>query len=1483
MSYGTTYYTGIFNPIVVLTKTSSKVNDSYALHFSQATIDNGSTYKNTSSNSQNTNEYSYPNCSFIGKNPNAGSINGNAVYNDTQFGMAYSAISSFQITDTETPIDWTLNSYFLASSDYSSTNITNSVVLNSYGISFTDGSYLKPKLNFNNISLSNNDTQYKYYCKLQYTNNQTNLCGLDSYGEPRVPAPQPLPNLNAYCASSSGGGGNGDCSIGCNDSNLTCKYINNSCTLSCITPCYVGNLDINNSTILYNSTSTNMYGTCITTVTANDPDYNFTTLSLRPNYVGTQKNNWTPPTNSGWTLLVDSEDSLETIPYNTNLPEEAHGVITIRYCYNYGGDDITQTSFFKDKTQISTLATFVTYITSSSIGSKDTGKTSLLFTDFSGCSHYITKTVSYIFLYYFYAQLYQYQEFSINQALNLNTFYSKSNNQYNIMTGIPSFIQDNIITYYNQIITGTSNSTITLPPVSTFVNWFIPPTVTVVDTNDNNVYLRCYLPVRMIYDFFTQSFENQSSLVSTYLVNFFNEHSDQYYSGNNATNKSFVQPSLYRILPTMLHPVDSSGTLLDIIQSIGNNMTQISSSSVFASHVMWVDLHTNTTYLYQGGSVFDMSGHDVSATFPVSLFSSAYTTMDSSAASITTDPFVLSVGVTVCVTKWSPKSSAYCLQQLSKNASSIITIPQTNPTTQDPLYTIYLNMSRSGWIPSPLYPIIMPQITDNNTIREILLTFCNTYLTPMRNSDTSIFETYSYLYTWLVSRNSTGNDGSGNDCASVFSLLAPAGTPAPNVTAMCFDTNIQSMSTKVREAFGVTPAACSSKATCNVMNEWMTTSNLVNKAKNKNTFDTEAYATNCGSVYTNASPKTAHKSIVVYGIILILLIGLLLGLLCSVLQVSSLYTTMICSILIISLGIGLYYLSTIFVGKWSCSARSPNKNSTAVCKSVTHPSLLLPDEFCTDTTPNCECLGNSDCSFLGVVPPVTVDASGQCLYKKDASGNCYTPYVDASGQCIHGSDAQKNCYTGSCVAGECVVSGKVRPVKTVTYSKMISYVIFYFLVLLACLLPTLCILFSYVIPTKLSTRVIGVLCILFFLLPLLYLYKNYSTTVNKTVYKDNTTSGGSSSFVQKVAGASTGTGTIIPPPTSSSGITNGSPFPQNTTIKITNISGTTFDTITCYDDKGNSWATTKVVTTCSDPNVQPDANGQCKCYVPCTYSNGTDSTFGNVCFDSTSNEYQFNENNNISSNPCYCPTFDISQNNPQQPIPKTITVCSNGSCSSETQYLPASINCTCNIQQTVYPNNLPCTITTRQNSVTTPYIPNQSIYITIGAISSLTCILTKNGINYITVLGNVNGTSALFTTSSTILSFSLGLGSEINIQQTYPGYQISPPLVQPLQNTSIPSSITLSYPSGVIPPQPTPPTFLLQEFVNTNGIPSSLLPSTISSLSTIIPLTSIVNNGYILFLQQYSSTPNGLFGLVLYNNKRTLSVITLGQPFLLAT
>ena len=1257
---------------------------------------------------------------------------------------------------------------------------------------------------------------------------------------------------------------------------------------------YTGTFDNDKSLSINYLYSHRMKGKSIIPISITDSTYNFDNFVLEPTYQGTNLN-------YAWSIIDSSTTSsyrYNTATYNNNIgtfftvhftinnnllvsdPSTLNnGSVWSRYYYDTDLGNLSSNSFFTKQNTIQIVTSnLITILSNSTIG-----QTSLLFTDFSGCSHYITKTVSYIFLYYFYAQLYQYQEFSINQALNLNTFYSKSNNQYNIMTGIPSFIQDNIITYYNQIITGTSNSTITLPPVSTFVNWFIPPTVTVVDTNDNNVYLRCYLPVRMIYDFFTQSFENQSSLVSTYLVNFFNEHSDQYYSGNNATNKSFVQPSLYRILPTMLHPVDSSGTLLDIIQSIGNNMTQISSSSVFASHVMWVDLHTNTTYLYQGGSVFDMSGHDVSATFPVSLFSSAYTTMDSSAASITTDPFVLSVGVTVCVTKWSPKSSAYCLQQLSKNASSIITIPQTNPTTQDPLYTIYLNMSRSGWIPSPLYPIIMPQITDNNTIREILLTFCNTYLTPMRNSDTSIFETYSYLYPWLVSRNSTGNDGSGNDCASVFSLLAPAGTPAPNVTAMCFDTNIQSMSMKVREAFGVTPAACSSKATCNVMNEWMTTSNLVNKAKNKNTFDTEAYATNCGSVYTNASPKTAHKSIVVYGIILILLIGLLLGLLCSVLHVSSLYTTMICSILIISLGIGLYYLSTIFVGKWSCSARSPNKNSTAVCKSVTHPSLLLPDEFCTDTPPNCECLGNSDCSFLGVVPPVTVDASGQCLYKKDASGNCYTPYVDASGQCIHGSDTQKNCYTGSCVAGECVVSGKVRPVKTVAYSKMISYVIFYFLVLLACLLPTLCILFSYVIPTKLSTRVIGVLCILFFLLPLLYLYKNYSTTVNKTVYKDNTTSGGSSSFVQKVAGASTGTGTIIPPPTSSSGITNGSPFPQNTTIKITNISGTTFDTITCYDDKGNSWTTTKVVTTCSDPNVQPDANGQCKCYVPCTYSNGTDSTFGNVCFDSTSNEYQFNENNNISSNPCYCPTFDISQNNPQQPIPKTITVCSNGSCSSETQYLPASINCTCNIQQTVYPNNLPCTITTRQNSVTTPYTPNQSIYITIGAISSLTCILTKNGINYITVLGNVNGTSALFTTSSTILSFSLGLGSEINIQQTYPGYQISPPLVQPLQNTSIPSSITLSYPSGVIPPQPTPPTFLLQEFVNTNGIPSSLLPSTISSLSTIIPLTSIVNNGYILFLQQYSSTPNGLFGLVLYNNKRTLSVITLGQPFLLAT
>ena len=725
-----------------------------------------------------------------------------------------------------------------------------------------------------------------------------------------------------------------------------------------------------------------------------------------------------------------NNDRYLTNQSNPELMNLNDGSIWSRYYYNTESTDLNSNSFFNS----TTIAVFISDITKL-VTINTIGQTGLQFNDFSGFSSYVTKTVLYIFLAYFYGQLYQYQEFS---NLLLNDFYIKSNQTYNIMNGIPQFIKDKITTNYKNIINISSN--LTLPSINLFTSWFIPPTVTVIDTSGNNVYLRCYLPIRIASTFFKQSSVNQNLTISGYLVNFFNEQQDQFYSGNNVTIKNNVLPSFFNLQPALSITTNSSSSLLDIIQSIGNNNTIITSTptrTVYSSQVMWVDLHTNTTYFYQGGKVMDMSGNDVSSTMPVSLFSSTYTTMNSSSSSSTVDPFVLSIGVTVNVTKWSPKLAAYCLQQM-ETLSSIITIPSITPPKY-PLYNIYLNMSRSGWIPSKFYPIIMSQLTDKNKIRSILLDFCNTYLTPMRNSELAIYETYSYLYPWLLSRYSTGTDISNNDCACVFSSLTPSDIINPNVVSMSYDINCKSMSPNILSAFGVTPDQRSTISNCNKIADWMTN-------KIKKSFDNITYETSCGTSLYAKKPNTINTSIIDYGGIVILLIGLTIVLLCCALRIPSVYTVIISSSIILSLGIGLYYISKLLAGKWTCSSNSLSR-FIPVCYSTEQPTLRLPDEFCRDTKPSCECIDSSSCSFLGVVPPVTTDTSGNCLYRADASGNCYTPYVDVNGDCIHGTDSSGNCFIGSCVAGECTTSDNPRPVQTVTISKMISYELFYFLVI----------------------------------------------------------------------------------------------------------------------------------------------------------------------------------------------------------------------------------------------------------------------------------------------------------------------------------------------------------------------------------------------------------------------------------------------------
>lgn len=1115
------YYSGTFLPIVVLKKSSSKSTDSYALKFYNTQTSTGKHTTNISNKYQGAVYDSYDGflkCAIV-----LGDFQGNPLYNKYQYGTSYE--KEFNVDNRNSwhaPLDWDqkLNG---------SENVTNSVVLSKYGITFNNNDYLQPTLSFSNISVSTIPKSNIYYCKTKYQNTP-GFVGTDP------PYEYMLPSLCYY-----GNGHNGQPS--CNNSTLHCQFIaNGQCTLQCDTNCYVGTLDLYNSTII---NGPNMIGTCIIDNNIINTDYsiyNFDNLVLQPQNIGTQKNNWTDPSQSGWTLLVKNDD-IDTIDttLNAKLPTEAHGAINIRYVYNYNigdtkVDDLQVYPFFKKSdTQITNLINCLQLMArDSSIGTSDNGQTTLKFTDFAGCSAYMTRTVLYIFLSYFYGQLYQYGEFS---DLTMNNFYSKSGSNYNIMNGISQFIKDKITTPYTTIslVTYPNDSTkpiVSIPP-SIFSSLFVPPTVCLVDTTDNQVYLRCYLPIRMVTGFFNQSKPNQSATILAYLSSFFNETNDQYYSGNKAKTTKTVRPAKFEMVfseNNANHQNDLLSIITYILTSNVNN-TGLLNLGYHVYQIIWMDIKTNTLYKDDGQHAYNVTDPSQDTQPSIISWAGTYTTPNYSI-----NPFVLAVGVTVKVNQWSPKVAAYCLQQIHSNLINKTPLPYTPDLSlfntalapspnmdkdnyqiqiDKQLYSIYLNMTRSGWIPTQLYKMLTNPTTynitplDAYTIRAILEDFCNVYQTPMRNSQTGIYEDYNYLYPWLMSRYSSGT--TQNDCMCVFSGLSPVGIPSPNQTAMSFDTHCNGVSPSVLEVFGVTSESRSSENTCNLMNEWLTTSNIVNQSTNKGSFDTDMYSSSCGSVYSQHKIRSFNSNIITMGIVLLILLTFLVGVACYALRIRPIYTSGVCIVTLGVIGVVIYYAAGILVGNWSCPKN--DTGSQPICKSAFYSTMQLPEEFCTDTKPLCECKANTDCSFLGVVSPVTEllkDANGNCVKgQKDATGNCFTANVKANGVCVSGQDASGNCLVGTCIAGTCQLnSHNPRPTQTVQVDKVISYTWFVFLLALAVLIPLTIVSLCYVIPYKLPSRVVSILILVCFCIPIFYLYAMYSKPQLVTMYTDNPKLGG---------------------------------------------------------------------------------------------------------------------------------------------------------------------------------------------------------------------------------------------------------------------------------------------------------------------------------------------------------------------------------------
>jgi len=767
-----------------------------------------------------------------------------------------------------------------------------------------------------------------------------------------------------------------------------------------------------------------------------------TTKNKDDNHTGTCTSIYTLYSGPGAPLL-----NPVPIQNNSTSTMNVPGTFSMRYYYPM----INSTTLFSNWT--STISQLISYVNKLPLPSTTIGVSTIPFYKTSSFPYFITTTLLYIMLYFFYGQLYHYNEFSVPE----NNPYTS----YDVLSQLQqftSFITSIYRSITSVLVSSPSTSSFLRVSSSVFTQCCVYPTVSFIDTTLNKVYIDMCVPITMLQVLHTQTLQQQEQTLSQWMRNFLQEDPSGHYTMATSTDQLPMTSAVYQLqkYDRIGTPFTPNGTIQDFITVLATNgqTFHIDMNQSYATYTN-IDSSSNPTY-------------------------PAY-----SVGSQTPCPYLLYGIFRLSVVKWSVKLAAYCMSQFPNAPSSVgsqqsLTIASILPLLSN--QGIFSQIaSDTNWMPNDRYTYLAGN--DSSTIPHQLSTYCNTYYT-------STNQVYDKISPWFVTPTGALVTQSQNDCLCAFSLLQPnvyTDLSTNRISAQCYDQHCYQSLSPILQAYGISAETCSSNETCGIVNTWLTTTDSTNQSSDPSMLDATMYVKNCGSLYQfNPDKQFYNKEIIWMGCVYSLLILLFTLVICVYRQYSVSTIIVWCIIVLAICAVLTYYASSIFTGKWTCASfgalanrngtfnpisnnQSTTTVSTPICVSSVYPTFQIPDECCNGAqSTSCECVVDQNC-------------------------NCYSNtgvYEGAS-----------TCNSGKCVLTD---SSGGRPTTTVSTTTT-SYLLILFFSILAICLPLLIDLYKRTFHWNIPTILYGIMVLVLFSVPIVFLYLKSFMKTQKTVTTDSCT------------------------------------------------------------------------------------------------------------------------------------------------------------------------------------------------------------------------------------------------------------------------------------------------------------------------------------------------------------------------------------------
>jgi hypothetical protein len=306
------------------------------------------------------------------------------------------------------------------------------------------------------------------------------------------------------------------------------------------------------------------------------------------------------------------------------------------------------------------------------------------------------------------------------------------------------------------------------------------------------------------------------------------------------------------------------------------------------------------------------------------------------------------------------------------NSSPEIDLQNLSDSHRDSIFTLaHINVEIDSWSPMLIvyFTLFAPTIifTDDkclnigetsktmpslcleskNNLQEKLKIFCNMEVNPINN-----YTTVELINKSLASRNNP-------QCTCVTSAISPPNVYPQilNKAAMCFNKNCHN--SEYEQMFNLTDNIC--KTTCEEVGKWQSNSDpTAPKPRNSSEFDADKYNRLCPGQDLIVNRKF-DISILSSGLFCTVILTLLAYSVCNVTN-SSIIKTVGITVPVFCIFTSLaIFLCLDFVGEGYCKGSGTGGPSSWICKSK-YSKINIPNQFCTMTTSNCECVWDSDCS-----------------------------------------------------------------------------------------------------------------------------------------------------------------------------------------------------------------------------------------------------------------------------------------------------------------------------------------------------------------------------------------------------------------------------------------------------------------------------------------------------------------------------------------